>query len=98
MLLNEFNKISDSETDSTMKDSTRKMLRFSNIENSKSAVIQNDLNNKQITNKLHVISPFKEEETFSQIPLEENHSTDNSVNLTCNFGNVFVSAANKNKN
>lgn len=70
MLLNEFNKISDSNVKSVKtRDSTTKMLRFSNISNSKSIKIE-DINNNY---KNHIISPYKEEEeTFSYIPPEEN--------------------------
>jgi len=92
MLLNEFNKISDSNVNSVKtKDSTMKMLRFSDISNSKSIKIE-DFNN---TDKNHIISPLKEEEeeTFSFIPQEEN-IYESSVNLTCNFGHVFESANN----
>lgn len=94
MLLNEFNKISDSNVKSVKtKDSTMKMLRFSNISNSKSIKIE-DFNN---TDKKHIISPFKEEEeTFSYMPEEEN-TYENGVNLTCNFGHVFESANNNTK-
>lgn len=66
MLLNEFNKISDSNIDNIKnKDSTRKMLTFSDITSSKSITRGNLNNNELEINKKCINSTFEEEETFS---------------------------------
>lgn len=79
MLLNEFNKISDSNVDDN-RDSTRKMLTFSDIAKSVRPNLEQNYEDE-----------CKAEETFSFLPIDEVDQPDNNINMTCNFGHIYES-------